>query len=152
MGLSRRVRKHQVVGEGYLKMRCSNHPNGVEQHTLIHTWYCPTLRCTLLSPGELNRRQRKYYSGYSKYSDVDSGEGHVKLHGRKHGNDFYIKTQAEGNLQFSYPLIAPGEADLDQDDLVHHLSADATYELWHQRLCHLHGRWSPKDLGAHSFC
>jgi hypothetical protein len=131
-------RKHQVVGEGYLKLRCTTSPNGAEQHTLIHCWFTPTLTCTLISPGELGRRQRKYYSGYSEFSDTDTGEGYLKLHGRIQGDDFYLKTQAEGNLSYTYPLIAPGEDG--QDETVNQLSADAAYELWHQRLCHLHGR------------
>ena len=131
---------HQVVGEGYLKIRASAKENGPEDHVLIHCWYTPTLECTLLSPGELCNRQRKYYKAYEIGTNIDNGAGYVRLCTRASGinPDLYIKSKAEGNLTYSYPLIAPGEADQIED--VHSLSSIATRELWHQRLCHLHKR------------
>ena len=129
-----------IKGEGYMDIKTNE-----GDWLTIKTYYAPRCNGTIISPNAIVE-QDKSFTSWTQHSHLDTKNATILFYHK----DQYHKRKSltmglQNNLWFiQQPLIptikrAQNQINVSQiieEVKIHHLSTQATYELWHQRLLH----------------
>jgi hypothetical protein len=130
----------QCTGKGYLPW-----PSDNGDILYIPCYYSPNAAETIISPTDVVMSHRHLYTGWAQFAHINTGRGHVtfyRLEGTNHTN--YSLTMANGlwyhqapQLQSNPPSHHETSPSLPTEHaIVHRLTNQARYELFHQCCCH----------------
>lgn len=111
---------------------------------LFKAYYSAEVDGTIISPTAMVRQHQDKFQAWVKYCDCDSNKGSLKLLGRngQHNTTFNIYCHNDLWYHEQHTVGEMNSSIIDADDTssptptIHKLGNAASYELWHQRLCH----------------
>ncbi len=124
--------RHQCIGEGLLKI-----PLGNDRFRMAHCWHTPSMPVTILSLGEMVKRNSNIYTGFSTMTNFDEIKSSVTFHGKISSRTTTIPLDIVGKLLYTKPLVPSSET---REDKMMAINSTTERTLWHQRLCHLNLR------------
>ena len=113
--------------QGIFRLQCS------DMSTIpIPMYYTPDVDGTIVSPSAICLSPSNPYTIWTKTCDTQTGAGILTFKSRRH-HEAHIDICMMNGLWFSYQKGHTG-ANILSDNVVRTLTAEAVYELWHQRL------------------
>ena len=128
----------QCTGKGYLPWHSDN-----GDILYIPCYYSSDAAETIISPTDVVMAHRHLYTGWAHFAHITTGRGHVtfyRLDGTNHTTNSLKMTNGLRYHESSQPSFnsdgTPTSPTDTQHAVVHRLSSQARYELYHQRLGH----------------
>jgi hypothetical protein len=132
----------QCTGKGYLPWQSEN-----GDILYVPCYYSPAAAETIISPTDVVLSHKHLYSGWAQFAHITSGRGHVtfyRIEGTNHTT--YPLNMLNGLWYHEAPHIyrtsptqisstTPSTTSTEHA-IIHRLSNQAQYELFHQRSCH----------------
>jgi dUTP pyrophosphatase len=138
-----------ATGIGYLPWRAES-----GETILVKCYYSAAAADTIVSPNNVVINHITDYCGWSQHSDVDSGQGIIKLHHRSNKPDVCFSLSSFNGLWYSTHtghtdyIHLQSNADAAPADIVHRLTSGALHELFHHRLVHP-GQTTTQNIHLH---
>ena len=129
LNAANKVHDHPVIGTGFLLI-----PTGDKTNSTIPTWYTPSLRATVIYPGEQVPRFPTKYTAHTVYSHHTNEHGKVIIHGRDRNDDISIYTTYTSNKAMTIPLISYPAIVITTTESV--ATIEANRVLLHNRMGH----------------
>ena len=129
--------------KGIMQMLCNDN-----SHILVPMYYTQDVEGTIVSPNDVCMHNSHLYQNWSKTCNVRTGVGKIIFSSSDSTiPEAIIDIQMVNGLWFSFHRQYNSEYQPPNSDIlspspnichpcVRTLTAEATYELWHQRLCH----------------
>ena len=129
-----------IKGEGYMDVRTNE-----GDWLTIKTYYAPRCNGTIISPNAIVE-QDKSFTSWTQHSHLDTKNATIFFyHKEQYHKRKSLSMGLQNNLWYiQQPLIETinraqkhvNTTCIREEVTIHHLSTQATYELWHQRLLH----------------
>ena len=123
----------QCTKKGMLDLVCDD---GAILSTVVY--YTQDIQGTIISPTDLIMNNAEHFDVWEKHCDVKRGTGTLMFISRSGFPPASLSLTMINGLWFSQHTItsAPSSCKSDKHGVVRTLTAEATYQLWHQRLAH----------------
>ena len=118
--------------QGILKMLCN------DMSTIdVLVYYTPHVEGTIISPSAVCLQDSNPYTIWNKTCDTQTGEGILEFKSRNH-HSAYVDIKMTNGLWFSSQAkyIENHIHTSNSPGFIKTMTAEASYELWHQRLAH----------------
>lgn len=102
----------------------------------IASYYSPDISGTIVSPDAIARQYKDRFQGFRKICDCHNNKGYLILDARSNQHQAAsFRLESYNHLWYHVEGAIPNTT-ITTKHQIHSMSQAASYELWHQRLCH----------------
>ena len=124
--------KIQVNEVGMMKLLCED-----RSYIWARTYFCPDVPETIVSPTDITMSRQNNFTAWSQYCNVVTANGHLNFYTISGIGKACMPIFMRNGLWYSKQTIDDIENWTEQNKpTLRNLTAQAEYELWHQRLGH----------------
>ena len=104
-------------------------------------YYSPDIDGTIISPTAIVQEYRSKFKGFQKICDCEKNKGYLQFDAKNDSNNSLVLPLIGKNNLWYHETMTTQQEPARQDSHIHQMSINklsnaASYEIWHQRLCH----------------